>query len=211
MASSPSVLSFEQALAQPTAAFTATDERILDAALVLIGQYGTRRTSIDDIAERARVNRRTVFRRFESKQGVIDHLYVRELQRLFVLLRTTAATAPDPESSVVEVFVAAVRFATRHPLVDRLVRIEPQVLIEAVRAPDPPILELMRGFVADRIRSGQRRGRIPAGDVDQRADVLIRLALAYILIPSPCVDIADDVALRAFARSAIAPVLIGGS
>jgi hypothetical protein len=136
---------------------------------------------------------------------------VRELARLFALLRSTAAAAPDPESSVVEVFVAAVRFAARHPLVDRLVRIEPQVLIEAVRAPDPPILELMRSFVADRIRSGQRRGRVPARDADQSADVLIRLALAYILIPSPCVDIEDDAALRAFARTAIAPVLTAGS
>jgi len=211
MAPSPPVSGLARALSEPDVAPTATDERILDAALVLIGQYGTRRTSIDDVAERARVNRRTVFRRFDSKQGVIDQLYVRELQRLFALLRETAAAAPDPESSVVEVFVAAVRFAAQHPLVDRLARVEPQVLIAALRAPDPPILELMRSFVADRIRAGQRRGRVPARDADQIADVLIRMALAYILIPSPLVDIADDAALRAFASTAIAPILTAGS
>jgi AcrR family transcriptional regulator len=185
----------------------ATDERILDAALDLVGAYGARRTSIDDIAARAGVARATVFRRFRNKQGVLDALCARELQRFLTSVRATIAAAPDPAASVVESFVAVVRYAAAHPLLERIARVEPQVLIETLRTGDPSPLDLGRTFVAGRLRAGQARGRIPKRDADELADVLVRLALSYILIPGGRVDLGDERAVRAFARSAIAPIV----
>jgi AcrR family transcriptional regulator len=192
-----------------TELLTPTDERILDAALELIGAYGTRRTSMDDIAERARVGRRTVFRRFGSKERVIERLFTRELRRFLGTVNETIAGTPDAATSVVELFVAVVRFGASHPLVSRLARVEPQVLIDALRAGDPSAMELTLSFIAGRIRAAQHRGNLPPRDADHLADVMVRLALSYILIPSRDVDLDDDQALRAFARSAIAPVATG--
>lgn len=185
----------------------AMDERILDATLDLVAAYGARRTSMDDIAQRAGVGRATVFRRFRSKEAVIERLFVRELQRFLASVNQTILAAPDPTASVVDTFVAVVRFAAAHPLVDRLSRVEPQVLIQALRTGDPSPLELGRSFVADHIRAGQRKGTVPARDADELADILVRLALTYILIPSEVVDLEDEERTRAFAQSAIAPIL----
>jgi AcrR family transcriptional regulator len=184
-----------------------TDERILDAALDLVAAYGARRTSMDEIAERAGVARATVFRRFGGKRQVIDRLFSRELERFLDSVRDTIRAAPDVETSVVDTFAAVVRYGASHPLIDRLVRIEPQVLVETLRTGDPSPLELGRAFVADRLRAGQRRGAIPARDADQLADILVRLAVSYLLIPSGAFEIGDERSLRAFARGAIAPIV----
>jgi AcrR family transcriptional regulator len=202
---------FERALAAPGQPSTATDERILDAAMELLGAYGVKRTSMDEIARRAGVNRVTVFRRFGSKDAVVEELYIRELRRMFALVGEAAVAAPDPAGSVAEVFVTVMRFSRDHPLIDRVAQMEPQWLIEAMRADSPPLMDLARGFVADRIRSGQRRGAVPERDALQLADVLVRLAVSYILIPTGLVDTGDDDALRAFALAAIAPIITGRS
>jgi hypothetical protein len=82
------------------------------------------------------------------------------------------------------------------------------VLIEALRSGDPSPLELGRSFVADRIRSGQRRGVVVSAlNADEVSDVLVRLALSYALMPGHVVDVEDEQRLRSFARSAIAPIL----
>jgi AcrR family transcriptional regulator len=185
------------------------DERILDAARDLIAAYGPRRTSIDDIAARAGVARATVFRRFRSKDAVIDRLVTREAQRFLLATREAILAAPDPESSVVEAFVAVVRYAASHPLLDRLARVEPQVLIESLRTGDPSPFELGSAFVADRLRSGQRRGAIPDADADELADVLVRLTVSYLLIPSRVLDLGDEEQIRRFAHTMIAPLVTG--
>jgi AcrR family transcriptional regulator len=162
---------------------------------------------MEQIAERAGVARRTVYRRFGSKETVAERLAARELQRFLATVRKTINAAPDPGTSAVEAFVAVMRFAASHPLIDRLARIEPNVLLETMRAGDPSPMEIAGAFVADRIRSGQRKGKVPVRDADELADVLVHLALSYILLPSQVVDLSDDDRLRAFAHSAIAPIL----
>jgi AcrR family transcriptional regulator len=185
-----------------------TDEKILDAALELVAAYGARRTSVDQIAARAGVARATVFRRFGSKDAIVERLFMRDVRRFLTLISEMTADAPDAATSVVEAFVAAVRAATSHPLIQRLARVEPHVLIEALRSGDPSPLELGRSFVAERIRAGQRRGVVvPELNAGEIADVLVRLALSYALMPGDVVDVEDEQALRAFAQSAIAPIL----
>jgi AcrR family transcriptional regulator len=198
-----------RALAQPLAAdeATTTDDRILDAALELISAYGIARTSIDDIAARAGVGRATVFRRLKTKDAVVERLLARETQRFLAQLRETIAATNDPADSIVEAFFYVVRYFTTHPLLDRLARMESQALIDALRAGEPSAFELGTEFVARRLRSGQRRGKIPQSDADLLADALVRLTLSYLLIPSRRIDLQDDAAIRAFARTALAPLV----
>ena len=58
------------------------DGPILDAALELFGEVGIPRTTIGDVAKRAKINRVTVYRRIGSKdelvRAVIDRTFVDE-------------------------------------------------------------------------------------------------------------------------------------
>ena len=52
-------------------------ERIVEAALACFAELGIRRTSMDDIARAAGVGRTTVFRRFDSKDRLVQTVMLR--------------------------------------------------------------------------------------------------------------------------------------
>lgn len=183
-----------------------TEDRILDAAMREVAEHGTKATTMDDVAGAAGVARMTVFRRFGSKTALLERLVLREL-RLF-LERVDAAldAVDDPADRVAEAFVQCVRAGAEHPLVARLVRREPAATFARLAGGDPSPLELGRLYVAARIRAD-----IPAAarreDPDVIADVLVRLAATYVLVPSVAVDVADEDAARTFARRVLAPLV----
>ena len=51
------------------------------AALAQFAEFGIRRSTIDDVARRAGVSRVTVFRRFETKQRLVEVVVAREIRR----------------------------------------------------------------------------------------------------------------------------------
>jgi len=67
--------------ARPTAD-DPTTAAILDAAGELLGRYGLGRWSMDDVATRAGVGRATVYRRFTSREEVVNATLARDLHIL---------------------------------------------------------------------------------------------------------------------------------
>ncbi|WP_158276706.1 MULTISPECIES: TetR/AcrR family transcriptional regulator [Solirubrobacterales] len=192
-----------------TGAAAATDEtedRILDAALAELAQRGTRATTMDHVAARAGVARMTVFRRFGSKAALVERLLVREVTRFLATVQRRLADHDDPVDRVAEAFVLCVRLAAGHPLVARLTRDEPGGLLEQLTHGDPSPLELGRSFVAATIRADHPSARV-RDDADDVADVLVRLALTYVLVPGGSAAADDDEAVRAFARRVLGPLV----
>lgn len=193
------------AIAEPPAAEDATTERILDATLAELAEHGAREATIDDIAARAGVGRVTVFRRFGSKDALIQRLVVRELRRFLSAVDRALESVTDPAERVAEAFVACVRMSVTHPMVARLARLEPGAALERLATGDPSPLDLGRAYVAARIAAdGASTGDASAAEV---ADVLVRLAAMYALVPSPVVDLSDDDAARGFALRVLAPMV----
>jgi len=184
-----------------------TEDRILDAAMTEVAARGTRATTMDDVAAGAGVARMTVFRRFGSKSALLERLALRELRAFLERVDAALDAVDDPAESVAEAFVQCVRFGADHPLVARLVRHEPAATFARLTTGDPSPLELGRLYVAARIRAD-----IPAAtlreDPDAIADVLVRLAATYVLVPSVAVDLSDEAAAREFARRVLAPLVI---
>src|SRR5688500_9062332 len=86
-----------------------TEERILDGALAEVAAHGIKRATMDGVAQRAGVGRVTVFRRFGSKDALIERLTARELSRFLVEIDATLRKFADPEDQVVEAFIACLR------------------------------------------------------------------------------------------------------
>src|SRR5262245_9247144 len=63
-----------------------TDEAILEAALQQIAITGVRRTSADDIARRAGVNRVTLYRRLGSREDILRAAYLQETARVLGII-----------------------------------------------------------------------------------------------------------------------------
>ncbi len=185
----------------------ATSERILDAALWVAAASGLPNLTMDEVARRAGVGRMTVYRRFGGRERLVQALMVREARRGIAEI----AAALDPNASAEETiatgFVAALRVARTNPLVRRLSQLEPQVLLEALNDPADPGAELIRGFIAARIREGQRSGELRDLDPDAAAELLFRIGVSFLLMPASVIAIDDEQEARALARTMIAPIV----
>jgi AcrR family transcriptional regulator len=182
-------------------------QRILDAALHLCAASGVRHLTIDDVAARAGVGRMTVYRRFGDKAALVDALAVREARRC--LAELDAAAEPDSPIAhqIAEGFVTSLRIARTHPLLGRLVRVEPQAVLAALVTGDAAIFGLARAFAAQRLRAAQRAGLAGDLDPDVTAELLVRMMLSFVLIGDTVLPLDDEDALRAIARSLLAPIL----
>jgi hypothetical protein len=69
---------------------------------------------------------------------------------------------------------------------------------------------MSRAFVAGRLIESQRRGQIDREiDPEQAAEMLVRIALSFLLIPQSALPLDDDERMRELARTLIAPILGG--
>lgn len=181
-------------------------DRILAAAAELVGRRGHQQTTMAEIAQKARVGRATVFRRFGSKQEIIDRALVRELRLLALVLRDSAANADTAAAALIDCFVLSMRAMRRRPLLRRLAQVEPEKLIAFARLRRPAVLELWRSMYRSIVESFDT----PQVDPSQccaLADVLIHLTLGYNLVPESSIDLKDDEKLRRLAASVVEPVL----
>jgi AcrR family transcriptional regulator len=185
-------------------------QRILDAALALSAASGVRNLTVDDVARRARVGRMTVYRRFGDRGRLIETLSVRESRRFLAAL--DAATRPDApiEDQVAEGFVTSLRLAREHPLLNRLARVEPESVLEALVADRGAMFAAARQFAAARLRAAQQAGVLGPIAVDEAAELLVRVGVSFVLIQDSVFPLDDDARIRELARQLIAPVLAAG-
>ena len=182
-------------------------EWILDAALALSAASGIRHLTIDDVARRAGVGRMTVYRRFGDKARLLEALAVREGKRCLVELdAATPAEAPVLDL-VTDGFVASLRIAREHPLLNRLARHEPQAVLEALVADDSAIFRMGREFAAARLRAAPDGSSLSQAQADHAAELLVRLAFSFVLIQESGLPLDDEERARDVARRLLAPIV----
>jgi len=73
-----------------------TQERILDTAFGLFRQYGTRSITMDDIATRMGISKKTLYAHFVDKDDMVVHAisrFLEVIQEEERVIRTNAANA----------------------------------------------------------------------------------------------------------------------
>lgn len=182
-------------------------ERVLDAALELAAESGLRNLTMDDIAARARVGRMTVYRRFGDKARLVEALAVREARRC--LARLDAAIKPDAPvgEQIADGFIAALRIAREHPLLNRLARTDPRALLTSLGAGGGELFALGRTFAAERLRAARRAGLVDVGEVDEVAELLLRVGLSFVLLQETVLPLDDDERLRDLILGIVAPLI----
>jgi AcrR family transcriptional regulator len=186
----------------------ATSERILDAALALSAASGVRHLTMDDVARRAGVGRMTVYRRFSDRDGLVDALVVRETRRCLAALDGAADAGQPIADQVAAGFVTSIRLATEHPLLARLARVEPEVVLDFLNTGPGGAFGAAVAFLSDRLRQSQEAGVLgPQVDVQVAAELLVRLAFSFVLVPRSGLPLDDEERLRAIARAHLAPLL----
>ncbi|MFC8536432.1 TetR/AcrR family transcriptional regulator [Streptomyces sp. NPDC057249] len=184
-----------------------TARRILDAALEQFTLLGLRRSSVDDVAKRAGVSRVTVFRRFQTKDKLVMATLLREHGRFFQQLDAAVAGLPAMEDRVVEGFVAALRYTRAHPLFGGLLRLEPEVVLPYMTVRGGSTLSATVTYLTGHLRRAQQAEGRPGDDPRPVAELMVRVAVSFLLNPAGCIEMDDEDQARAFARRYLAPLL----
>lgn len=162
---------------------------------------------MDDIARVSGIGRATLFRRFGGKDQLLERALTAEVRGFLDEVAQRFTQVQDPTDRIAEAFVACLRLTDRPLLRDP----DPQraaAIISALGAGDPSPVELARRFVGAYLAEGQRTGVLPAGDPPVQADAMVRLALAYLVLPGLRPDPADEDGARRVARLVFAPIVV---
>ncbi|MFJ6855779.1 TetR/AcrR family transcriptional regulator [Streptomyces sp. NPDC091271] len=188
----------------------ALSEQILDAAREQFMTFGLRRSTVDDVAKRAKVSRVTVYRRIGNKDSLVSACLLREYRRFVLDVDKAVAALPTMEERLVAGFAAVLQHIREHPLVGGLLRLEPEIMLPFLTLESGPAFLAMREYLADRLRHAQRAEGRPETDTTPVAELMVRITVSFLLNPVSCFELDDDEQVRTFARRYLVPLLGAG-
>ncbi|WP_245717668.1 TetR/AcrR family transcriptional regulator [Nocardia jejuensis] len=184
------------------------EDRILDAALVQFEQVGVKKTTIEDIARKADVDRVTVYRRIGSRDDVVRAVTGREIQRLLAELREIPSRHATFEDIVTATFATVIMRWRSHALVERMVTLEPERLLPQLTTEGGTFFVISVHATADILRDVVHEKNFrELPDLVARVEVACRVVHSLILQPAGTIYLDSDEALADFAREYILPIL----
>ncbi|MFE3054789.1 TetR/AcrR family transcriptional regulator [Nocardia sp. NPDC059239] len=182
--------------------------RILDAAEEQFRRWGIQRSTMEDVARTAGISRITVYRRFATKEELVERVILREFRRYFDTFLVDIAAAANVGDRVVLGFVSSLRALRGNPLIGGLITAEPDHFVSSLVGDGGRAVAMVREFVARQLRQEQRAGTIPPDlQVELVAELMVRICASFLAIPSQVVDLDDDEQLAAIARQFLVPML----
>jgi AcrR family transcriptional regulator len=154
-----------------------TRERILDAAFEAVARHGLSRLTMDDVARLAGLSRQSVYRYFDSKDALIQSVVFREEEAFIEGIRAAHARHERLEDGMREAILFCLRTAREHPLLDRLLASEPEVLLPFLTTRGGDLIARARSVIED-LASGWALGN---DLVHRTADVAVRAIVSYTL------------------------------
>ncbi len=154
---------------------------ILDAAIELATIHGISRMSVGDVAQRVGISRPTLYKQFGSKDDLVAAAVMREAMEFVSQVTSAAAIPDDPRAALHAGIVTALVAAREHPLLDRIVTTEPEVLLPFLSADGGPVLTLARIAI-----EGLLEGSAPDIEPERSrllTDLLSRLLISYTISP----------------------------
>lgn len=184
-------------------------ERILEAAMQQVEDFGVRRFTIDDVARCVGVSRVTIYRHFPKKDRLIEAVLLHELNKFLRDIQAAIAPCETLEERLVEGFVFALTFLREHRLLNRLLRTEPELLLPMFTVKAAPILIAAREFIAGFARREAERGELPLTEdaIAGLSELLARAIISFVLTPDSVLGLQTPTEIRRFAEHYLAPIL----
>lgn len=169
------------------------EARILDAAAACILAYGVERTTLTEIARRARVSRPTIYRRWPDIRWVIAELLT---LRIAGLLDAVPDAGAGREAMVARV-VAVAQHLRGDEVVMSVIHNAPSIAITYITSRLGTSQQILVDALAEAIKAGQSEGSIRAGDAHQMAAMCLLITQSTIQSAQMVADLLDAEALDA--------------
>ncbi|MGW4090235.1 TetR/AcrR family transcriptional regulator [Nocardia sp. NPDC004750] len=184
--------------------------RILDAALVLFEQVGVKKTTIEEVARKAGVDRVTVYRHVGGRDDLVQAVISREVAAVLAEITEIADRHDELGDLVADIFVTVITRWRTNPLVDRMLALEPaRVVLKLTVDGAVPFAMSVHATVTALERAVERGILPPATDLTTRAEIVCRIVHSLILAPHGLTELRTDGQLDDFARTYLVPVVAG--
>jgi AcrR family transcriptional regulator len=104
---------------------------------------------MDDIARTAGVGRVTVFRRFDTKDQLVQIVVLRVMDEVTALIRAAFLAEKDLEKALTAALMASVRALRDHPLFVKVARTEPESLLQVLTTDGATVISTLRHSVGE--------------------------------------------------------------
>jgi AcrR family transcriptional regulator len=167
---------------------SATEERILHAALGLVGRRGVKRLGMQEVSEAAGVSRGTLYRYFPSKDHLLDAVAAYDEGRFSIGLAAALAPVTEPAERIHTLVAFAFDYIRLHPA-RSLFASEPEFVLGYLFQHLPKLRQALLDQLGDAFDAvpSVASGSLSRG---QLADVIVRLFVSSLIMPEP-----DDRAL----------------
>ena len=180
------------------------EDRILDAALALVGRWGVAKTSLSDIAREAGCGRATLYRVFpQGKAHLFQSLGQRELARFVDRLSTRLDSAASLEDALVAAVNESASFVTGHEGLQFILAHEPGLVL-----PYLGFTQVDRLYRAAALLAGPHLVRfLDVETTPWAVEWLVRLVVSYLFIPAEGTDLTSDPDARRLVQTYLLPAL----
>ncbi len=127
---------------------------------------GLRRTTVADIARRAGTSRMTFYRQYGDLTAVVGALLTAELVGILDEVRSSTDALPTARARVVELVALGVRALSEHPLLRRVLDVDPEALlpyvVDRLGSAQTAMAEALRQEIEAGLKDGSIRPLDPA-------------------------------------------------
>ncbi len=159
----------------PTPKGARQTEAIIEAAIRCLGRDGYAASSLQRIADEAKVNKRALLYYFADREDLFDHVVRRIGDRLLAQVAGAVAGRQEPREIVSAGFkeIWAVVTSDRALLAAYFGLVAESVTDPALRASTAHITDGFRSIIAGLIADAEQRGRRPAIDPDVLTELVV--------------------------------------
>ncbi len=198
------------------------DSALLDAAVEQFVLTGVRRTSADDIARRAGVNRATLYRRLGTKDQIVSQAILQETSRVLARIQDAIGDVPppgtpgfDPAAYVLTFFSVTIGEVKDNQLLQQLMVKDREDTLIGLTARAGEVIALSAELSADRIvklRAYVGNPPTQEGKTDEVvavAQTLARLTQSLLLTPDGPPRLDTAARRKAYVDAVIVPMVLG--
>lgn len=188
--------------------------RILSATLEQAELVGIRRTTMEDVARRSGVGRATLYRRFPTKDVLIDALVLSEARRYLQGSAQARAHGDNLEDRLVYDTVFTVTFLRDHALLKKLLRTEPETILPSLTVDAGAIIDFATDYSVAELRTDLYGAKKTTPEQERHirtvAELHTRLTLSFIVTPHTSIKLATLDDTREYVRTYLLPMMTAG-
>lgn len=182
MADAPVVVTALPSLAKAVPAPPPSVDPFLDAAVACFSRHGVGRTSVQDIAREARVDRTTVYRQVGNVPSIIRLLAGRELHRMLDALPERLTDLHGPEA-IIDLLASVIEFGRSHPVLAKVLADEPELIGPFIVSDLPFMIDVVAAAATPLLEQAMAAGELARRDPAALAQMLVRLCMPLLLAP----------------------------